>query len=144
MKLLGWRKTVSGTLRGFVSVSFTVENGHSLRAAGLFCVLSMSGDRLRLVRWKPQIKNTLRGFATVELPIGLLIIECPVHLSTNGRLWAALPARPQIDRDGRHRRDVNGKAAWLPILEWRSPKLREAFSSRVIELVLAECPEDLR
>ena len=31
--------------------------------------------RMRLVSWKPLIKGALRGFATLELPIGLKLID---------------------------------------------------------------------
>jgi hypothetical protein len=40
--------------------------------------------KMRLVNWKPLEKNSLRGFATVALPLGLKIVDCPVHVS-NGK-----------------------------------------------------------
>jgi hypothetical protein len=33
------------------------------------------GPRMRLVSWKPMAKGSLCGFATVELPIGLKLID---------------------------------------------------------------------
>jgi hypothetical protein len=96
---------------------------------------------MRLLAFKEVTKGSLRGFADVELPIGLVILECPVHRASNGRPWAALPAKAQVDSDGRQRRDERGKPAYSPVLKWRSDKLREAFSARVVELVAQQHPE---
>jgi hypothetical protein len=94
---------------------------------------------MRLLSWKPLVKGSLRGFATVELPIGLKICDCPVLVS-NGKAWATLPSKPQIDRDGRQKTDVNGKPAYASILEWKSRDLSERFSEAVIALVHAAYP----
>jgi hypothetical protein len=95
--------------------------------------------RLRLISFKPVRKNSLIGFATIELPIGLKLLDVPVLVS-NGKAWAALPAKPRIE-DGRQKLDANGKPAYLPLLEWRSKELRERFSQRVVELVRTVHPE---
>lgn len=99
--------------------------------------------RLKLVAWRPMLRNTLRGFADVELPIGLVVRDCPVHVS-RGRAWAALPGRPQIDAEGRVRRDERGRIVYAIMLSWTSDRLRDAFSDRVVELVAAEHPEVFR
>jgi hypothetical protein len=65
---------------------------------------------MRLVSWRPITKGSLRGFATVELPVGLKIFDVPIFTGKNG-LWASLPSKPQIDRDGRQKVNTNGKAA---------------------------------
>src|SRR5215831_13310610 len=75
--------------------------------------------KMRLISWKPLVRNSLRGFATVELPIGLKIADIAVNVS-NGRLWAALPSKPVLDQDGRHKVDINNKRQYVPLLEWRS------------------------
>jgi hypothetical protein len=98
--------------------------------------------RMRLIAWKPLVKNSLRGFATVELPIGLKISDVPVLIS-NGKTWASLPSKPQLDRDGQHKRDVNGKATYSPILEWKDRDLSDRFSQAVVALVRAEHPDAL-
>jgi hypothetical protein len=98
--------------------------------------------RMRLIAWKPLVKNSLRGFATVLLPIGLKISDVPVLIS-NGKTWASLPAKPQIDKDGQHKRDVNGKPAYSPVLEWKDRDLSDRFSQAVVALVRAEHPADL-
>ncbi len=89
---------------------------------------------MRLVGWKPLPKNSLRGFATVELPIGLTIADIPVLIGKNGP-WASLPSKPQIDRDGTHKRDANGKPLYVAILSWRDRELSARFSDSVVALV---------
>jgi hypothetical protein len=98
--------------------------------------------RMWLVSWKPLVKNSLRGFATVLLPIGLKISDVPVLVS-NGKTWASLPSKPQVDKDGRHKRDVNGKLAYTAILEWKDRDLSDRFSQAVVALVQAEYPDAL-
>jgi hypothetical protein len=63
--------------------------------------------RMRLI--KPLNKGALAGFAVVELPIGLRILDVPILVGRNDACWASLPARPQIDPEGRVRRDERGK-----------------------------------
>jgi hypothetical protein len=96
--------------------------------------------RMTLITWKPVARGALLGFATIELPIGLQIADCGVFCGDNGRFWASLPARPQLE-DGRHRRDAAGKALYVAVLEWRSKELRNAWSDAVIDLVRATHPE---
>ena len=82
---------------------------------------------IALVAWRPLVKGALRGFATVELPIGLKLVDCPVLVS-NGKAWVSLPSKPVLDRDGRQKIDANGKPAYVPVLEWRSRELGDRFS----------------
>lgn len=97
---------------------------------------------LRLVSWKPLAKGSLRGFATVELPIGLKLIDCPVYVGKNGG-WASLPSKPQLDRDGRRKTDINGHPAYSAVLEWRSRELADRWSAAVVALVRQAHLEDL-
>jgi hypothetical protein len=87
----------------------------------------------------PDRAMTLRGFATVELPIGLVIEGCSVHVS-NGRAWAALPARPMLDSAGAAIRDDRGKIKYAPVLAWRDRNLGDRWSDAVIELVQVHHP----
>jgi hypothetical protein len=96
---------------------------------------------MRLISWKPLVKNSLRGFATVELPIGLKIVDCPVLVS-NGKAWASLPTKPVLDRDGKHVKP-DGKPQYSAILEWKSRGLADRFSEAVVELVRQTHPGDL-
>jgi len=96
---------------------------------------------MRLIEWRPVRHGKLRGFASVWLPIGLRINDCPVLDGPEG-VWAALPGRPELDRDGRARVGANGERVYQPVLEWRSRRLREAFSARLISLVREAYPHD--
>jgi hypothetical protein len=98
--------------------------------------------RLRLVAWRPFVRGALHGFATVELPIGLKLVDCPVLVS-KGEAWASLPSKPVLDRDGRQKTDVNGKPAYAAILEWRTRDLADRFAAAVVELVRRAHPDAL-
>ena len=78
--------------------------------------------RMKLLNWRPLVKGALRGFATVELPIGLKLIDCPVLVGPNGA-WAALPSKPVLDREGKHAKP-SGKAQYAAIVEWPRPRPR--------------------
>jgi hypothetical protein len=96
--------------------------------------------KMRLVSWKPIAKGTLRGFATVELPIGLKLIDCAVFIGTKGA-WATALAKPQLDKEGRQRIGVDGKPSYSPVVEWRSCDLNDRYSAAVVAMVRAAHPE---
>jgi hypothetical protein len=77
--------------------------------------------------WRAVAKDTLCGFFTLLLPSGLTIRECALH-KKDGARWVALPARAQIDPDGKHRTDpATGKRAYTPILAIPDRERRERF-----------------
>ena len=82
--------------------------------------------KMRLLEVKPLRRNTLRGFCVVELPSGLIVRDVSIH-TRGGRCWASLPAKPQIDQDGRQRCSSDGKPLYTAILEWRSRELSDRF-----------------
>jgi hypothetical protein len=99
--------------------------------------------QLRLISWKPVSKGALRGFATIDLlSIGLRIYDVPVFAGSNGP-WAALPSKPELDRDGRRKIDINGKATYTPVLEWRTRELGDKFAAAVVSVVRQAHPDDL-
>jgi hypothetical protein len=106
------------------------------------------GDRpparqLRLEGWKYTPKGQLRGFATVEISsIGLRLIDVPIFVGSNGA-WAALPSKPELDRDGRRKTDINGPAIYKPVAEWRTREISDRFSEAVIAAVRRAHPGDL-
>jgi hypothetical protein len=102
----------------------------------------MANQQMRLMNWRPLRRGKLYGFASVELPIGLQINECPVLDGPEG-VWATLPTRPELERDGSARLGANGARVYQMLLEWRSRRLREAFSQRVVALVRQAYPDDL-
>jgi hypothetical protein len=92
---------------------------------------------------RPVSKGSLRGFATVELPIGLKLIDCPVLVSAAGGSWASLPSKPVLDREGKHVRPGGGKRQFATVVEWRSRELSDRFSAAVVALVKAAYPDAL-
>jgi hypothetical protein len=89
---------------------------------------------IALVAWRPFVKGALRGFATVELPIGLKLVDCPVLVSA-GKTWVSLPSKPVLDRDGRQK---------IAMLDWRSRELSERFSQAVARAIRQLCPRARR
>jgi hypothetical protein len=99
--------------------------------------------QMRLVDWRPLRQGKLLGFAKILLPIGLEIAEVPLLRGPEGT-WATLPGKPELDRDNRTvRTGPDGRPVYHELLTWRSRRLRQAFSDRVVELVRAEYPDDL-
>jgi hypothetical protein len=103
---------------------------------------SAERPRMKLIGWKPIRKGDLAGFAPIVLPIGLKIVDCPVLVS-RGEAWAMLPSKPQIDKDGRHKTDADGRPAYSPVIEWRDRALADRFSAALVALVRAEHAVDL-
>ena len=95
--------------------------------------------RMRLLKWRPLAKDSLLGFADILLPNGLKIFEIPV-LSSEGRVWAGMPGKPQVDKDGNTKRDGRGKITYAPVIQWRSKELGDAFSARLAELIRSAHP----
>lgn len=99
----------------------------------------MSGAAMpvALLGWKPLAKGALCGFAKVRLGKYLVINDVPV-LQSNGRVWASMPAKPLVDRDGQPLRDAKGKQRYSPVLEWDGREASDRFSTAVVEAVQAE------
>ena len=97
--------------------------------------------RMQLVARKPVSKISLCGFATVELPIELKLVDCPIFVGPNGS-WAALPSKPVLDCEGRQAR-ASGKPQFAPVVEWRNQSLGDRFSAAVIALVEGAHPDVL-
>ena len=79
--------------------------------------------------WRPISKNTLQGFCTLTLsPSGLVLKECSLHARPDGKRWIGLPSKPQIDSEGRHRKDpATGKLPWTSVVEIAAKIERERF-----------------
>ena len=56
---------------------------------------------------------------------------------------ATLPAKAQIDKDGPQKKGVNGRAAYVAVLEWQSRELNDRFSNAVVSMVRWAHPGDL-
>jgi hypothetical protein len=101
----------------------------------------MSGRlSVKVESFKPLRSNSLYGFADLLIPeIRLRIKDASVHQS-HGRQWIGLPAKPQIDREGRVRHDERGKVAYASILQFTDKTTSDAFSARAIEALLEAYP----
>ena len=96
---------------------------------------------MRLVAWQRLRRGRLVGYADIEMPFGRRFFGCGVFQKQNGECWGTPPSRPQV-RDGHlARRDCDGKVAYEPTAEWVTPRLRTAFSRRLVELVQAVDPD---
>jgi hypothetical protein len=93
-----------------------------------------------ILDWKPLSKGQLRGFAKVQLPSGMVLIDCPIGVSDRGA-WASPPARPQIDRAGNPIKDPTGKIKYSPIIEFTSREVRDRWSGAVIEALRTSHPQ---
>ncbi len=96
---------------------------------------------ITLLGWRPQRQHSLRGFAAIRFWFGLVLHDCPVHV-TGDRIWAGLPGKPQIDRDGQVILE-GGKRKYAPVAEIPDRAVRDRFSDAVVALVQAAHPEDL-
>jgi hypothetical protein len=84
--------------------------------------------------WREMRRNTLRGFAKIKIEeLRLVVNEIAIHES-NGRPWAALPARPWV-KDGAVITDDSGKIKYAPLFEFDNAVVRSAFSDAVIAAV---------
>jgi hypothetical protein len=84
--------------------------------------------------WKSLERNTLRGFANVVVKeLQLVIRDVAIH-ERDGKRWVQLPGKPQIDRDGNTIRDpAIGRIKYVPVLEFGSRRVADAFGQRVLE-----------
>jgi hypothetical protein len=93
---------------------------------------------VRASNWRALQKNTLRGFVDLSLqPSGLVLRECSVHRTDAGRMWIGLPGKPQIDGEGRLRRDQNDKALYAAVVDFTDKPARERFQTAALEAVEA-------
>jgi hypothetical protein len=82
--------------------------------------------------WRSLAKNTLKGFLDLELPSGLVLRECSLH-ERDGKKWIGLPGKPQIDRDGKVRKDASGgKALYVNVVGFATKEARERFRAAAI------------
>ncbi len=89
---------------------------------------------IRASNWRPLARHTLKGFVTLTLaPSGLVLHECALH-EKNGTCWVALPAKPQIDGEGRHRL-VDGKKQYTAVVEITGKAERERFRQAALDAI---------
>jgi hypothetical protein len=84
----------------------------------------------------PLTKNTLQGFVTLTLsPSGIVLHECSLH-QKDGKRWIAFPSKPQIDSEGRLRKDPStGKPLYSSIVEIIGKEERRSFQTAALAAV---------
>jgi len=100
----------------------------------------MSGKlSIECLDFRPLQKGTLVGFATIRIAqMRLTIKDIAIH-DKEGRQWAQLPAKPQIDRE--HRGIVkDGKLQYTTILQFDTKDVADAFSAAVLNAVKTRVP----
>jgi hypothetical protein len=101
----------------------------------------MSKLSLECVGWRPLRRNTLAGFAQIRI-VDMRLTVADVALHKGESRWAALPAKPIVDRDGIAKRDPStGKIAYQPLFEFDAAAVRSAFSEAAVAAVLELHPE---
>jgi len=89
---------------------------------------------VRLLDWRPLESGTLRGFARVKIvPLGLTLDGVCLH-ERDGKRWATLPARPQVNKDGELIRKPTGKPEYAAMV-WLTPEAAKRFSVAVARAV---------
>jgi hypothetical protein len=91
--------------------------------------------------FKPFQRNTLRGFVSIRIAeLRLDIKDIAIHAKGDSR-WAALPAKPMVDKNGTALRDsTTGKIQYSNIFEFTDRGTRNAFSNAVVAAVLDRFP----
>jgi hypothetical protein len=87
--------------------------------------------------WRPVVKNSLQGWCVLELsPSGIILRDCSLH-ERDGARRVALPSKPQLDAEGRHRKDTSsGKLLWSPVVEIIKDKsARERFQAAALAAI---------
>jgi hypothetical protein len=86
--------------------------------------------------YREVIKNMLRAFVVLTLfPSGLVLHDCTLH-ERDGKRWISLPSRPQLDLEGRQRKDATtGKPLWTPVVEIRGKDERERFQRAALAAI---------
>lgn len=93
-----------------------------------------------ILSWRPLVRNTLRGFVSIRLGAAMKIHDITVHRHENGRCWASFPSKPVLLPDGTAKKGDNGKALYVPILEWDSKASADRFSNSVLSALENEHP----
>jgi hypothetical protein len=81
------------------------------------------------------------GFFSVEHPSGLIGHQCKLMVGSKGTRWIATPAVRETDNQGNIKLDVNGKAVWQPIVEFRDKPTRQRWQDQILAALRMTHPE---
>lgn len=86
--------------------------------------------KVTILEWRPFNRGKMRGFAKIGIG-SLEIDDVTVLVMEDGRVWAKLPDRALLDRDGNTTRDGNNNPRRVPVMRWASRDTSERFSEGV-------------
>jgi hypothetical protein len=102
---------------------------------------TVSQRRTQLLAFTPHSSGSLIGFADFELPSGLRMLGCTVHVQ-GPRCWIKPPGKPKIDKDGRAAREMDAKRiAYTACIGFRDA-IRRRWSDAILAC-LAEAGIDI-
>jgi len=92
------------------------------------------------LKFTPRKSNTLHGFCDVLLTtVKLEIRDVTLH-QKGDRRWVGLPAKAQLDKDGKAVREDSGKIKYIAVLQFADRAVGDQFSDAVIAAVLKRYP----
>ena len=98
-------------------------------------------NAVRFQRLDPP-RNTLRALFDLELNSGMRVHGFTLHQKGESA-WIGLPAAPQLDDEGRHRKHpITGKGLWAPIVEIPDPVVRARFQREALVAVHVAMADD--
>ena len=86
------------------------------------------------LEWRPLDRNTLRGFAHIRVNAWQLDINGLAVHQKNGKRWAQLPARPQLDKAGDLIKDGE-RIRYATVLQFSDRHIADRFSDAVVHAV---------
>jgi hypothetical protein len=90
------------------------------------------------LEFSPVERNTLKGFARIKINPWHVVLEGVAIHEKNGRRWAQLPGRPQLDKDYNLIRELNGKIRYAKVMSFDSRDVADRFSASVLRAVDAK------
>jgi hypothetical protein len=94
----------------------------------------MTQTGVAIVEWRPCERGTLHGFCRVKVNAWHLTIDGIAIHEKDGRRWAQLPARPQLNANRELERDGD-KVKYAKILWFDEREVADRFSAAVVEAV---------
>lgn len=82
--------------------------------------------------FRSYTKNTLRAFFDLQLPSGMILRGCTLHIS-HGKHWVGMPARSY--------ENTAGATTWTPVVDFRDKATQDRFQREAVAVVLAVARE---
>jgi hypothetical protein len=95
---------------------------------------------IRITDWKPVPKGALLGFAKIEMPSGMILIDCTILTGANGP-WASPPGKPMVGSDGTVVKDADNRIIYTGVVDFVSREKRNQWSQAVVAALQATQPE---